>query len=183
MSRVDVGLKIAFVEKDALAEFTNVLHRLLRQHFSLVLRDVMSPESALRRQMLTAKLANPIFFRGRRLFLLLLSLLASATVLLVVLKTRFRLKDSLAVLTFLVIRFACLRKMMILHHVLSNELTLTVLAHPHFLLYVNRSIVVDEIVATLKHSATNSAIKLTRSFDYQVRSLHVHHKNLLSLHN
>lgn len=174
-------LKIALVEKDALAEFTNVLHRLLRQHFSLMLRNVMSPESALCRQMLPAKLANPIFLRGHLLIFLLLTFLATATILLVILETRFRFKDSLAMLTFLVIRFACLRKMMVLHHVLSNELTLTVLAHPHFLLNVNRSIVVDEIVATFENGAASFALELTRSFGYQMRSLHVHHENLLSL--
>lgn len=73
--------------------------------------------------------------------------------------------------------------MMILHHVLSNELALTVLAHPHFLLNVNRSIVVDEIVATLEHGSTYFALKLARRFGYQMRSLHVHHENLLSLDN
>lgn len=109
MPRVDVSLKITLVKKDALAEFTNVLHRLLCQHFPLMLRDVMSPESALRRQMFSAKLANPIFLRSCRLIFLLLTFLAPATILLMILKARFCFKDSLAVLTFLVIRFACLR--------------------------------------------------------------------------
>lgn len=175
VARVDVRCEIAFVEENSFAKAANVLHRLLRQHLSLVLRDVVPAQPPLRCQMFPAELANPIFLGLR--WLLLLSLLAAARILLVILKAGFCLEHSITTLAFLVIRFAGLRQMVILHHVFPNKLPLAVLAIPDLLPGVNLPIVVHEIVTTLEDVAAPLALEVARPFRYQVSSLHVNHED------